>query len=984
MTEAERFQKVRELFDATAELPAAERPENLRRLTDDESIVAEVLALCLGNDEDSTTHFSKPLSSALQSATAPALKAGDKLGVWQVGREIGHGGMGSVYMVERVDGHFTQTAALKFIKGLPRSETLKYFSRERQLLAKLTHPNIARLLDGGATTQGQPYLVMEYIDGIAIDIHCHRQRLTTTQILKLFAVACDAVAFSHRQLIVHCDLKPSNILINQEGRPILLDFGIARLLDRVGTQADDAAIGSSAAYTPRYASPEQREHGTVTTVSDIYSLGVMLGELLGDAVAADIELKALLAKATAADPAQRYATVEAFTADIERYRQKLPLSALPAATGYIARKFIERRWPLVLVGAAFAATVVGFTIKVVVEIERATAAEKTALTERDRAQLAEAEAIRERDATQRARAEAVVERDAAARERDRATSAESAAASERNSARRAEAVAIRERDRATQAERQARDDQARANQAEAGARQTSEFLVSIFDSSNPNADSGDIPTSRLIAAAESRLAAELSAQPGVQAELYSALARVQANMGNTLKANENFQRALEFERKQNRPLELAQILNRVANLRGANFGVAQAEPFAREALQLRERYAAPNSDALAESLATLGGILTSRGRREEALQLLRRSQQIREQNDPNSNGMATSLHLLALHSVRYEQYEKALGEFERSMAIRSALVGQGHPDYLASLEEYANTLNSMRRYADAEAAIRRAIEARRKLHGHRNEKVAFGLNVLGNIVTRQGRSREAISIFREALSIVEAQFGKRSMPYASVVNNLAIPLQNVGDLVGADQAYTEAMTTFASIWPDTDLTLARTRFNVARIRLQMGKLEGVEDLLNRSYTTRQKALGDNHGEVIETALLVAEWRLANGDLKGARAMFDQIAPSMPVKDVFTEINFERLAARIAIKQGERSEILQRLDAVESKIAKAFGEASPRFRIARAERAEWLATTGDAADRSAARDLARSLLSHLNEQLDPNAPVLARLRALTTP
>jgi tetratricopeptide (TPR) repeat protein len=473
-------------------------------------------------------------------------------------------------------------------------------------------------------------------------------------------------------------------------------------------------------------------------------------------------------------------------------------------------------------------------------------------------------------------------------------------------------------------------------------------------------------------------------QPALQAELYSALARVQANMGNTLKANENYRRAIELERKQNRPLVLAQMLDRLANLRGANFGVAQAEPFAREALRLREENAAPDSEDVAESLATLGSILTSRGRKDEALPMLTRSLSIREQRDPASAGVATSLHLLALYAVRFEQYEKALANFERSMAIRAALVGQGHPDYLASLEEYGNTLNLMRRYAEAEAAVRRAIEARRKLHGNRNEKIAFGLNVLGNVVNRQGREREAIEIFREALSIVEEKFGKQSMPYASVVNNLAIPLQNVGDLAGADRAYTEAMTIFSTIWPETDLTLARVRFNVARIRLQMGKLDGVEELVNKSYTTRLKALGDKHGEVIETALLVGEWHLASGNLPKARDIVDQISPLMPVKDSFTVINFERLRARIAIKQGNREEVMQRLAQVEQLLAEVFGADSTRLWTAKVERAEWLAATGQAADKLAARELAGTILAKLSARLDPAAPVLARLRALQTP
>ncbi len=965
------FQAVRTLFDEVIDLPAATRAARVQELTSDQSVVEQVLALLAANEAATDLTGSTPVRAMLAGASNIKLAAGEVLGAWRVDREIGHGGMGSVYLVERHNGHFQQTAALKFIRGLPSAERLQYFARERQLLAKLTHPNIARLIDGGATEAGQPYLVMEYIDGVPIDVYCQQHQLTRAQILNLFVDACDAVAFAHRQLIVHCDLKPSNLLVNQEGRSMLLDFGIARLVDSVNVDGADSTVqavaSSSGGYTPKYASPEQREHGTVTTASDIYSLGVMLGELLTFSDAKDKELAAIVAMATAAVPTDRYATVESLIDDMARYLKLLPLRAMLPTRAYTTRKFIHRRWPWVIASAAFAVTVVGFTAKVInesqkvkVESERALLAEQAAISQRDRAQNAEQQALAERDATIAARAEALRERDSTARERDRARTAELNAVSERR-------TAIVERNKAVQ--------------AEASTRQTADFLVSVFDSSNPNAQTGDPPASKLIEAAEQRIATGLVGQDGTKAELFSTLGRVQSNMGNTKQANANYLQALAIERKLDRPLILAELLTRVASLRGANFGVTQAEPFAREALSLREKYAAKDSEAVAESLSILGNIFTTQGKREESLQHHTRALQIRQQRDPASEGVAATLHFLALHSVRFQDFDKAFAEFKRSMEIRARLVGEDHPDYLITLEEYGNALNLTHRYAEAETVMRKALVQRRKLHGDDNEKIAFGLNVLGNIVNRQGREREAITIIEEALTIVEKKFGKQSMPYASVLNNLAISQQNVGDLIGAERGYTEAMQIFASIWPETDLTLARVRFNVARIRLQMRQFDRIEPLLNQSYATRQKALGDKHGDVIETKLLMGDWQLATGKLDMAIETIAKIVPLMPVKDNFVVINYERLRARIAVKQGNRDQVLSQFEIVEQLTAKAFGETSARNWLGKVERAEWLASTNQPSDALVSRSLANEILNKVSNKLDPNAAVIAKLKQL---
>src|ERR1700752_980640 len=291
------------------------------------------------------TEVSAPHASraALAGGHETELDEGDRLGAWRLVRRLAQGGMGAVYLAERADGHFEQRGAIKLIRGAPNAEMLAHFTRERQILATLQHPNIARLLDGGATPGGQPYLVMEDVEGEPIDADCNARALALDARLRLFEEVCGAVQFAHQRLIVHCDLKPSNVLVRNDGTPVLLDFGIARAIE---SQRGPGTF-ESGYFTPGYASPEQLRGEAVTTAGDVYSLGLILFEiiagrkarvdtvdrtiaLLGDAavqpseiaenvpwrkrIAGDID--AIVLRATATEPTARYAAAEALAGDI--------------------------------------------------------------------------------------------------------------------------------------------------------------------------------------------------------------------------------------------------------------------------------------------------------------------------------------------------------------------------------------------------------------------------------------------------------------------------------------------------------------------------------------------------------------------------------------------------------------------------------------------------------------------------------------------
>ncbi len=325
--------------------------------------------------------------------------AGMTIGHYTLVSELGLGGMGAVYLARRNDGRFEQQVAVKLLKrefnvGKMRDS----FKREIEIQAKLTHPNIATILDTGATDDGIPYIVMEYVEGLPIDKYCRQHNLGLIERLKLFNKACEAIGFAHQNLIVHRDLKPSNILVSPDGVPKLLDFGISKPLD--SGQYNEAGITIIGAMTPEYASPEQIEGGRITTATDIYSLGVVLFKLLTGTYPYDFSKKTnghnlreitaedpilpshvsdtkssiersrlkgdidnIVLKAISKEPENRYSTVKQFSEDIWRYIDGEPVTARPATFSYRLNKFYKRnRLGVTAAVLIFAALVAGVSV----------------------------------------------------------------------------------------------------------------------------------------------------------------------------------------------------------------------------------------------------------------------------------------------------------------------------------------------------------------------------------------------------------------------------------------------------------------------------------------------------------------------------------------------------------------------------------------------------------------------------------------------
>ena len=364
---AKAFARVEAAFDTLLSMPEAARPAAIARLAGGDAAFAQELHSLLAAAEGDDALLDRPATLSLRSAgaTSTTLPPGTCIGPYAVERLVGQGGMGEVYSAQRVDGSFEQRVAIKMLRAGGAAHGPR-FDAERQILARLAHPNIARLLDGGLTGDGRPYMVMEFVDGIAVTRWCQARSCGVAQRLALLLKICDAVACAHRNLVVHRDIKPENVLVTPDGVPMLLDFGIARGLALPSAQAEQAT--RDAPLTLAYAAPEQLTGGAITTATDVYALGVLMFELLagqrpwgGDAlpmaaalrrVLEDVppltsqvathadapalagDLDAIVAKALRKEPEQRYATVAALAGDIGRHLRHEAIGARAGARWY--------------------------------------------------------------------------------------------------------------------------------------------------------------------------------------------------------------------------------------------------------------------------------------------------------------------------------------------------------------------------------------------------------------------------------------------------------------------------------------------------------------------------------------------------------------------------------------------------------------------------------------------------------------------------
>jgi eukaryotic-like serine/threonine-protein kinase len=642
--------RVQHAFFEIAALPADARPAALEALSD-----PQLRAGLLEIDQVPDAFLGEPamgkgFSMAASAEVAEPDLIGKTIGRYRVERLIARGGMGEVYLAIRADGELTFQAALKVVKrGMDTDEVLRRFRAERQTLADLSHPNIGRLLDGGATADGRPYLVMEYVEGLPIDAYCRSQKLTIRERLSLFIRVCSAVHYAHQNLVIHRDLKPSNILVLPDGTPKLLDFGIAKLLtEPAGAVAARATRPEERRLTPEYASPEEIEGRPVTTASDIYSLGVILFEILTGRTPYELatrttaelvrvicrqpppapstavgsepppadkagrsppedgrrlrrllrgDLDNIVLMALRKEPERRYATVEQFARDIERSMRGLPVMARRDTFTYRATKFVRRN-ALLTTGAAVAVIAL---------------ASLTAI-----AHWNAAEAARQRDAAFLAR-----------------------------------------------------------DQAE----EITEFLRTVLASADPALSGPDLTVADALTSAIKRLETDLRDQPLIQAAVRSAIGTAYVGLGDYKTARTHLEQAYQHRLALLEPghHDVAESRFELGVLEYHVGRYAESEEHLRAALATFTRIRGENNPDVARMLSSLGAVLRSAGRLDEAGEAHRRALAIRiALNGEDSLAVAESFNNLAGVQRQQNDIAGAIESMERAVAIRRARLGDHH------------------------------------------------------------------------------------------------------------------------------------------------------------------------------------------------------------------------------------------------------------------------------------------------------------------
>ena len=748
-----RWARLEELFERASAQPAdARRQFLIEACGSDAELFNEVERLLAAAHDDRALAIERLVVDGTPSFEPRDPSIGSVLGPWRLVSVLGRGGMGSVYRGERADGQYRQDVAVKLLRSGPRDPfAVDRFRIERQVLARLIHPNIAALLDGGVAPDGTPYLVMELVDGVPVTDWCAAQRLSLDARLRLFRVVCDAVQHAHRALIVHRDLKPSNILVSQSGAVKLLDFGIAKLLDPSAWEIESQATRADMRLlTPEYAAPEQRRDGQITTAADVYALGVVLYELLtgsrpdltavtplgapseivrrasstADAAHARRlarrmrgDLDRIVLVALRQEPERRYASAGQLGEEIGRFLEGRAVLAQPDTLRYRVRKFVGRNRVAVAAAAVLMLSVTTFGVLAAVQAR--------ALAEQSR-------------------------------------------------------VARLERDTSEQ---------------------VVQVLVDLFASTNPavRPDGGRMTIREFLDDASDRALAQLRGTPVVRARLQHVLGLIQYERGAYAPARAAIEEALAEQRRlvgADHPdaLESLHALGEIVRSQG---DAATARGLLEESLDRHRRLYGADHEKTARAQFALAPVV-ARTDREGARRLMESALAIQRRTlPPNHPDIAVTLSALA-------EYHRQNGDLQQSQDLYQqalAVFGDGgpvHPREVTLLNDYAALLSTINDNVAAEAVQRRAIYAGEQVLGPVTLTVAEAVNNLGVTLASEGRHAEAERTFRDAIERHVALLGSNHLRVRSLMRSL-------GMSIALQQRFDEALP-----WMDRALAIADT------------------------------------------------------------------------------------------------------------------------------------------------------------------------------
>ncbi len=879
--DAARFARVRAIVLEALARPVAEREALLaERCAGDSALATEVRAL-LAQDAGAGPEFLRTMDPGehlerLAARLGPldpegavpeeaAEAAPERIGPYRLCEEIGRGGMGVVYRAEQT-APIRREVAIKLVKrGMDTEAVIARFRAERQALASMDHPNIARVFDAGATEDGRPYFVMEYVPGRSLTRYCDEQRLGPNERLRLFLELCRAVQHAHQRGMLHRDLKPSNVLAfeSDEGvRVKVIDFGIAKAIeDPVPGMTVMTRVGQLVG-TPEYMSPEQAGivDQPVDTRSDVYSLGALLYELLSgrrpyrftrysveeiqrtfretdplrpstaitasdpstptDASSSDAighsrrrtpqqlrrelsgDLDNIVLKAMHKEPDRRYASVDALADDIRRHQQGRPVNARADSWAYRSSKFVRRNALGVGLAAAAVVALAGFSVYTAVQSSRL------------------------------------------ARERDRAIQAE------------------------VQAQREAET-----------AEQVSDFLVGIFEVSDPNEARGRTVTAReVLEEGAKRLDSELQEQPRVRARLLNTIGAVYENLGLYEDARGPIDEGLRLRRQwlgDDDP-EVAESLVQKAWLLRDTGHSDEALPLIEHALEIQRAAYGEEHPDINETLYHLGSTYEELGRYDDAIALYRQvlelDHRLLGEDDPH---VGESLNNLAVALSGQGAYAEAESLYRESLAFNRRVLGEDHPEVATSM---ANLSNLVFQHVDQEeglALAEQALEMRRRILGDEHPATAIAAGNLGIKYYRLGRLEEAETLLRQSLATKQRTQGMRHPSTAHAWILLGLTQLGQEAWAAAESSYVQAVSIDRESLPPGHFGIARALEGLGRAYCGQGRWDEARPLYEEALAIRRAALPADHREVCDSLRRLAQLERHDGRLDAAAALLEE-------------------------------------------------------------------------------------------------------------
>jgi serine/threonine protein kinase/tetratricopeptide (TPR) repeat protein len=795
-----RWDRIVSVFEAALALPNAERAGWIARACGDDGCArGEVEAMLAAHDDRGQLRIEARLFPTDAVAPTSSLAPGARIGSYLIDALVGEGGMGEVYRAERIDGEYRQTVALKVLRaGFRSAELWKRFQRERQILAQLVHPGIVPILDGGQTPDGRPYLVMQYVEGLAITAYCAKHALPLEARLRLFCQVANAVQFAHSRLTVHRDLKPSNILVDAAGRAHLVDFGIAKVLsDHEDADRLEETQSLVRLLTPDYAAPEQIRGGPITTATDVYALGVLLFQLLTDRRPYPLEARGLhleraileqdvpppssvvtdraasrrlrgdldriVLMALRKEPDRRYATVLQLSTDIVRHLDGLPVSARPDRWAYRAQKFVRRHRAAVAGATGLAILLIGFAVASHMQSARISA-------ERDRAQ------------------------------------------------------------------------------------KLAGFLTQVFELSDPGAMRGQAITAREMLDSTARRAdAELGNDPATHADVLEAIARAYHGLGLYSRSRDLLHSALAIRRTlgEGDDPATATVLDELAD-RALDLGdIRTSLQLGREAVAMRERLHGDMDARTIHSRNTVANALRAYGEPRAAVAMFERTLAMaRAALGEHHRDVADALLGLSQCYAALSDHAKAESASRRALELHTQLTGAGTTASVRARTIRAQSHLSQRRYAEAEPLFRANVDDIGNLFGVHHPHYAGMLTNLAELLQAKGYYREAEAQLRHAVSLFAAGGASQARQESRVVAALGRLLLDSGRPADAEPLLRRALGLQEAVHAPTHHLIAEVRSDLGAALTALGRVDEARPLVEGGYASLVESVGPDKPETL--------------------------------------------------------------------------------------------------------------------------------------